>query len=897
MMPRLDPLEGASDAVGYWRFEPVDPPALVHRARVSEGEQLERMVIRSNYNATPDAYLASADFTTAAALPASQDFDYAAVNQRHFVPPKSSQLQCETHGAFDPYFADWQKIKQGYAIGAREAGTLYDDLPGSQVSLITPTALDNIATTATIPPALPDAENPVGDRLSGGQYVIHAEAQVTTPYLPDVAADGVALRAAPGHSLPGVTGPADLGPSCVIRLSATHELVILVRHGKDWPDTLGFRLILAERAAALTEMPCAEVFLDPGAPKWDEDARTLTLFVSKGRIERLVYSSFADPHLIRSFGVPHWTGSGPGYDFCAATAQMGCNWMITPFRPLVLVHAVQAPLCLPEMIVLNANRGPGDQTAILSCRTIRLHGPSSGKFEIEAAWHEWVDDIQKDKPERVPMSGQLGEVRLSENHANQFILAQAVNDQLADPSAARGDRHQLGDTRFRLIEYRTRATTRFREYLPPSIYADPAKVTRLGPIAEGQGFALPPEDDAAAPILPDPGGSTAQTLVLASAPPADPRVLYVVPTFRWTSSTSHGTQDSTRLGNGLRVWLDRPWFSSGDGEMIGVVTWAEAAKFDEVPAPMQALVTQWGMDPLWDTALPKALSRATDFTARVITDTVTLQEQGNSGHAMQIVAHRVHWDDTRRLWYCDIELDPGTSYMPFVRLALVRYQPNALQTAKVSKVVLCDYAQVLPRRRAVVTQTGAAVSAELHGPAPQFGPMKFPLDTKYQNISFPNLESETGRNRVELVLQTRDPAIDSDLAWQDKTILISEVVAGPAPAGVVPLIQPATPQSVTRAAATRTVETRASGTVNLATSVDRGSLLTPGLSTFPFTLDPAFWSGKATLPAGSGPRRLMLREFERFYSDHVLPEHTGNRTDQRRVIEERLVYASIIEIA
>src|SRR5690606_40149388 len=62
-----------------------------------------------------------------------------------------------------------------------------------------------------------DLENPVGDRLSGGQYVIHREALIETPYLPDPAAGGVALRAAPGHEIPGVGAEMVLGPSCVVR--------------------------------------------------------------------------------------------------------------------------------------------------------------------------------------------------------------------------------------------------------------------------------------------------------------------------------------------------------------------------------------------------------------------------------------------------------------------------------------------------------------------------------------------------------------------------------------------------------------------------------------------------------------------------------------------------------
>src|SRR4029077_14789863 len=101
-------------------FEPVDPPAMVQRARLSEGEALERMVIRSNYDATTATYLATPAFAAAIALPASKDYDYTEVNERHLVPPKSSQQQCEQHGLFDPFLTDPTTIKNGYAIASRE---------------------------------------------------------------------------------------------------------------------------------------------------------------------------------------------------------------------------------------------------------------------------------------------------------------------------------------------------------------------------------------------------------------------------------------------------------------------------------------------------------------------------------------------------------------------------------------------------------------------------------------------------------------------------------------------------------------------------------------------------------------------------------------------------------
>jgi hypothetical protein len=88
--PSLENDPQVTEPITYWRFEPVDPPTLVQRALLSEGESLERMVVRSNWNKTAEAYLTTPAFSAAIALPASADFEYTAVNERHAVPPKSS---------------------------------------------------------------------------------------------------------------------------------------------------------------------------------------------------------------------------------------------------------------------------------------------------------------------------------------------------------------------------------------------------------------------------------------------------------------------------------------------------------------------------------------------------------------------------------------------------------------------------------------------------------------------------------------------------------------------------------------------------------------------------------------------------------------------------------------
>jgi hypothetical protein len=910
--PSLETDPNASNPAAFWRFEAVDPPAMIHRARTSEGESLERMVIRSNWNADPAAYLSTPAFATAIALPASADFEYAAVNERHLVPPKSSQLQCEQHGMFDALFGNPADIKQAYEVAARESGTLYDPLPASQIELITPASLTDVATTKTVPLKLPSKDNPIGDRIAPGQYVIHREAQVTTPYLPDPAAGGVALRAMPGHSLPGVTAPMVLGPSAAVLLAPNEELVLVVANAQEWPDSQGFRVVLAERPAEFADPPCSETFADDGTPKWDEDNRVLTLFVAKGRIVRLRHASLVHKDFIGAFGLPDWVDSSGDKAFIRGMAMLGCGWMITPYRPLTLVHATQQPVCEPTFMSLTPTRAPGDQHAELIAR-LQMHGPSTGKFEIEGAWQEWVDDLEKPAPELITSRGQLGEVLLAENHVNVFSLGSAVHAQMHDPikrPRARGDRHEFGDTKFRLIEYRMRGTTRFREYLPATLYADTDEVTRLGPIAEGPTMNVGAPDDPGAPVLRVGTGPSPNTVVLASAPPDDPRPLYTVPTFRWLDTPGAGSLDSTRLGNGLRVWLERPWFSSGNGELLGVVILGESTPFTSITSELVPLVTQWGLDPIWDTALPKYRTRVSDFPARVTDEQVELREV--VGQMVHVVGHRVHWDLDRGLWYCDIELNAGATYMPFVRLALVRYQPNALPAAKISNVVLGEFSQVLPRRRATFKRNDAQLDFSLRGYVPDQGPMKWPLDSEYQDVSFIppfGIGGETGRNKVELVLQTRDPNLDTDLAWSDLKVLASSMVAPVSGGGLVLGTAGAAPlglQPVQRgASATATVRDRLGRRVDLTTSVNLGAVganvdIAIGGTTGPAfvdLIDPPLWKTTVTLPGtGDKPARVAVREYERYYTDRTVPETRGNRAHRRRVVEERLVYTAFFEL-
>ena len=59
----------------------------------------------------------------------------------------------------------------------------------------------------------------------------------------------------------------------------------------------------------------------------------------------------------------------------------------------------------------------------------------------------------------------------------------------------------------------------------------------------------------------------------SSARPAAPQVLDAVPLLRWEELAEPDEPFAWRQArrSGVRVWLARPWYSSGDGELLGVL--------------------------------------------------------------------------------------------------------------------------------------------------------------------------------------------------------------------------------------------------------------------------------------------------------------------------------------
>jgi len=324
---------------------------------------------------------------------------------------------------------------------------------------------------------------------------------------------------------------------------------------------------------------------------------------------------------------------------------------------------------------------------------VPIHGKSTSQLDLAATCQESVDDLSLRYPTTRSVNAHVYEftVHLPEDAADgpplpagtqpigsydartdTVILNAPIGGSQASTFLSR---HEFGDTKHRTVTYQMTATTRFREYFPREITELPANITRIG--------------------------SSVSIEVPSSARPAAPTVLYAIPMFEWSRITNpDGSQVRTRTGGGIRVYLARPWYSSGDGEMLAVVL---AMPASSLPDTMHnSFVTTWGNDPIVRTNASTPPLQLADFPLAVkLEDGLRLAEAKNL--VVAIAAHEVAFDTDRQLWYCDIRVNPGLVYSLFIRMSLARYQPNSISGAELSNIALADSVQLMPDRMVTVT--------------------------------------------------------------------------------------------------------------------------------------------------------------------------------------------------
>ena len=676
------PVLPATGDFTYCRFEPVAAPVPVPRARLADGETADRLVIRSRTGAGATQEAADLTAMAAAARPGSA-VSYQPTCERHLVPPKTSQHMAETHGMLDASFGTTAGFAATYAAARKEKGRLTD------------TAVIDTATGQPVPLSDPGAIQVVATNPGTGDgYVVHGEAQLILPYLPDPMARVAALCGLPGvpsHTPAGVLNDQEqlVFTSSSLPADVLAELSGSTVHipfggpaGRGpWPDGRPFRLVLAERTAATGEIPA-----------WDPQARVLTVFLSPGEQASVRLSSSISLDDLNQLGQWQWLlETSPGA-VAADLAQQGGRWQLTPGRTLTLVHAVEQPLLAPNVTTLTSSRQLGMTAAYLNGE-LTVHGESTGKIDVLASWEDVADppgapllpaqahvfDIT------VPLPGE------DEPPADDGVVPVAVYEAAAHTLTIQGPppgdesgrtylaQHEFGDTLHRTVRYSAVATSRFGDCFPPEVAADSARMSLAG--------------------------SAAQVNVLSSKPPAAADLVSVVPAFTWSRVTQpDGSRSSTRTG-GVRVYLRRPWYSSGAGELLAVIL-TDPATYPPDPE-MAAYVTHWGRDPIWPQPAALDPPAAAAFPGGAMATagpqpTLTLQE--TQGESVFALGYEVAHDPGRDLLWCDIAIDPAPdSYFPMVRLALARYQPDSVPGCELSPVVLTDFVQIPPERTVTVS--------------------------------------------------------------------------------------------------------------------------------------------------------------------------------------------------
>jgi hypothetical protein len=253
--------------------------------------------------------------------------------------------------------------------------------------------------------------------------------------------------------------------------------------------------------------------------------------------------------------------------------------------------------------------------------------------------------------------------------------------------------------------------------------------------------------------------SDRQEIVLpASEAPAKVAPLTILPAFHLEQRyIQRGTKQTFAVERRvkLRIRMRRPWFTSGEGERLGIILWPpdilkgrvtdsqdsvrrdyEVAAGEKVEIAMRefrdedigpggSYVTRWGLDPTkrggtlgWITP-PSAFAdlgpAETDpgDSSRVVTAermyvpraSIPIPIDDGTGPRRRtwleasLLTFVPRFDIDHESWFCDVELRADCAPEPFMRLGLVRYQPYAAPEHRVSEPVV-EWLQI-PQHRVV----------------------------------------------------------------------------------------------------------------------------------------------------------------------------------------------------
>ena len=713
--------EPLSPVVTYHRYEPAGAPLVLAPASLTPGETGRRVVVRSTDGATREVPVWSS---------------------RALVPPRVSAETVIRHGMVD--------------VGGAPSRDRYETLAAADAVLVPKHAP---ATDATAPAGVPvrwladPMVTQVHLDLPGG-------GQRDVDFVPDPAGDPL-----------GESSLADwqsVGVFVVPGTSSTPSLSAVEEHD-------GSRVVRVTLPQAM---------------------RTTMLVRAQPRAPRILENGIAAMQdIIESEQV--------------SQTRQGRIPTLTPTVEIELVHAVRAPLADPATTApIVVDRGQGRKDADLTL-PLSYESASTGRLTARATWDERVDDgpaLKQSKAFSRPsvregVKAVLGEIELVPAR-KRTSTTMSWDLQAAFADLRRRDLTiDVRATSSFVPEFRRTLKTVFAELpagsghhylsLPSDVDLESVLVLHAGregsPYTRGTDWwvAIAPGETeprirlrdglkASLVVVQGVRGSVTADMVSehvtvpSAVRPAPPQPVYAVPAFAIQEGFIGGdaTARASRGGNRVRIWLERPWWTSGDHEKLALITALSGGDVSQDHESLLARrITTFGRDPL--TLVGSWLgSTQVPVTGTPISE-VALDEPDLPPVTVDIHTYDVAYDHDRDLYYADIEFQDQPGPM-FVRMAIARYQEATVSgVPHLSRVVTMDPVELLPRRSASATRTSdteltVTVDGVGQGLAAGLQPM------------------------LQVHLQQRDGSLRGDLGWRTvsrKVELVSD--SGPTAAGGV----------------------------------------------------------------------------------------------------------------
>jgi hypothetical protein len=400
-------------------------------------------------------------------------------------------------------------------------------------------------------------------------------------------------------------------------------------------------------------------------------------------------------------------------------------------RPTVLrlTHATNLPVTVPSFILDGAAPQPGGTASFKYDRsqcstpgvTTHYEPYTTGKVSIEASWTEMIDtpgDSKNPIPVRKSQkaaifSQQLPKLKATKVGADIGTVYDTDDSCPSCGSSASGSitpaagptvKLPFSDTRYRRVELAMTGVSRYENVIAEKRHSTSATRKIL--------YDFP-----------------------STAPPPVPNVEYILPTFEWQFTKKFHQSTQTRKC-GLAVMLNRPWFSSGEGEQLAVLLPASSQcgpakipslKTVQLPAQYPPLLPQnpngiedsvsaWGAHPIWNFVETSTMSISLENASSC--NSVTI-----NGQSFNFAQFDPVYDPVEDRWYCNLSFSEPPVYGTLLRLILARYQPHsATPGISLSAPSIVDFALLNPKRVVQTRRSGLrSVEVTVFGVAPYDG--------------------------------------------------------------------------------------------------------------------------------------------------------------------------------